>query len=96
LNSGGAAKYPSNGKEIYDENCAICHNEGKQGAPKIGDKTAWEPLIAKNMDVLIENTLRGEDHPKNGGCKHCTNGEIIEEIKYIVGQSKTDGNYSLW
>ena len=96
LSTGGAAKYPSSGKEIYDESCAMCHNEGKHGAPKIGDKKVWEPLLAKNMDVLIENTLRGEDHPKNGGCSHCTNGEVIEAIKYIVGQSTSDGNYSLW
>ncbi|KTC88114.1 cytochrome c [Legionella drozanskii LLAP-1] len=96
LTSGGAAKYPSNGQEIYEENCGICHNQGLQGAPKIGDKKAWEPLLAQNMDVLIEKTIKGDDHPKKGGCKHCTTGEVIEAIKYMVSQSKTEGNYSLW
>ncbi|STX40384.1 cytochrome c [Legionella donaldsonii] len=96
LAAGGSKKYPSNGKEIYNENCSMCHDSGKQGAPKIGDKAIWEPLIAKNMDVLIENTIKGEAHPKNGGCKHCTTGEVIEAIKYMVSQSKTEGNFSLW
>lgn len=96
LTTGGAAKFPSNGQEIYEENCGMCHNQGLQGAPKIGDKAAWEPLIAQNMDVLIEKTMRGDDHPKKGGCKHCTTGEVIEAIKYMVSQSKTEGNYSLW
>jgi cytochrome c5 len=96
LKAGGATKFPSNGQEIYEENCAVCHTSGQQGAPKLGDKAAWQPLIAKNMDVLIENAMRGEDHPKNGGCKHCTTGEIIEAIKYMVSESKTEGNYSLW
>lgn len=96
LTKGGSTKFPSNGKEIYDENCAMCHNEGQQGAPKIGDKEVWKPLIAQNMDVLIEKTINGKEHPKNGGCRHCTNGEVIEAIKYIVSQSKTKGNYSLW
>jgi cytochrome c5 len=96
LEAGGAGKYPSNGKDIYNEKCAVCHNDGKSGAPKIGDKNAWKPLISKNMDVLIENTMNAKDHPKNGGCDHCTTNEVIEAIKYIVSQSKTEGNYSLW
>ena len=96
LSTGGAEKYPSDGKEIYTENCSACHNEGINGAPKLGDKTAWKPLIAKNMDVLIQNTLKGASHPKNGGCTHCTNGEIIEAIKYMVSQSTSEGNYLLW
>lgn len=94
--SGRSAKYPANGKDIYTENCAICHDEGKNGAPKIGDKAGWAPLIAQNMDVLIEKAIDGEYHSKNAGCKLCTTGEIIEAIKYMVSQSKTEGNYSLW
>jgi cytochrome c5 len=96
LSLGGAAKYPANGKEVYEENCSMCHNEGKKGAPKLGDKAQWKPLIAKNIDVLVDNTIKGEYHPKNGGCKKCTTGEILEAIKYMVSQSKTEGNYSLW
>lgn len=96
LSSGGAAKYPSNGKDIYNDSCAVCHNEGKDGAPKLGDKDIWKPLIAKNIDVLVEETLGGGAHPANGGCKLCTTGEILEAVKYMVSQSKTEGNFSLW
>lgn len=96
LAKGGEAKYPANGKDIYNENCAICHDEGKEGAPKIGDKAAWKPLIEQNMDVLYQKTLSSEDHPKNGGCKLCSTGELLEAIKYIVSKSKSEGNYSLW
>ena len=96
VESGGAEKYPSSGKDIYNENCSVCHNEGKLGAPKIGDKEAWKLLIAQNIDVLIEHTIKGQEHPKNGGCQQCTTGEIIDAIKYLVSQSKTEGNFSLW
>lgn len=96
LISGGPAKYPSDGKAIYQENCSVCHDEGKLGAPKIGDQKVWKPLIEQNMDVLIENTLKGGQHPKNAGCSHCTTDEVIEAIKYIISQSKTKGNYTLW
>jgi cytochrome c5 len=48
------------------------------------------------MDVLIENTINGKNHKKNGGCDKCTSNEVIEAIKYMVSQSKTEGNFSLW
>lgn len=96
LSARGTKSYPANGKVIYDENCSVCHNDGKLGAPKIGDKEAWKPLIAQNMDVLVEHILKSENHPINGGCKYCTTGEIMDATKYIVSQSKTEGNYSLW
>lgn len=96
VESGGSEKFPSSGKEIYDENCSVCHNEGKLGAPKIGDKELWKPLIKQNIDVLVQQTLKGEHHPQNGGCEHCTTGEVIDAIKYMVSQSKTEGNFTLW
>lgn len=92
----GPQKFPASGKDIYAENCSVCHSEGKLGAPKTGDKEIWAPIIAKNMDVLIENTVKGSNHPKNGGCPECTTGEIIDAIKYIVSQSTSKGNYTLW
>ncbi len=96
LKKGGAKKFPASGENVYNESCAACHNDGKSGAPKIGDKEVWKPLIAKNMDVLIENTINGSVHEKNGGCKQCTSDEVIAAIKYMVNQSANDGNYKLW
>ena len=96
LAAGPAKKVPMSGKDIYNERCSVCHTDGKSGAPKIGDKAVWNPLIAKNIDVLVEHTIKGQNHPVNGGCKDCTTGDIMAAIKYIVSQSKTSGNYSLW
>ncbi|MDP3561795.1 MAG: c-type cytochrome [Legionellaceae bacterium] len=92
----GAKKFPTRGKRLYDEHCSVCHSTGKSGAPVIGDKKAWQPLIKKNIDVLVTNTINGDKHPKQGGCAECSTGEIMDAIKYMVNQSKTDGDYSLW
>ena len=89
-------KHAPSGEDVYNDHCAICHNDGKQGAPKIGDKAIWKPLIAKTFDVLVENASKGKNHPSHGGCKDCTNGEIIDAVKYMVNQSKTTGDYKLW
>lgn len=89
-------KFPTRGKKLYTEYCRTCHETGKSGAPVTGDKAAWQPLIAQNIDVLIQNTLHGANHPKQGGCDQCTTGEVIDAVKYMVNQSKTSGDYSLW
>ncbi len=96
MKTGGEKKFPVNGKAVYDENCSACHTNGKLGAPKLGDKAVWATLLDSNFDLLLENTLNGKNHPANGGCKNCTDREIIDALKYIVSQSKTEGNYSLW
>lgn len=96
LTASGSAKYATSGKDIYKESCSMCHDNGQGGAPKIGDKKVWKLLIEKNMDDLLKNTLSGDFHTKNGGCQECTTGEVLEAIKYMVSQSTTEGNYSLW
>lgn len=87
----------ADGKQIYQKSCSVCHDDGKLGAPKLGDKTRWAPLIKQNMDVLFENTIKGIGNmPRKGGCPLCTNSEIEAAVKYMVEESKTTGNYSLW
>ncbi|MFZ0219406.1 MAG: c-type cytochrome [Candidatus Aquirickettsiella sp.] len=85
------------GKQIYHQHCAVCHDKGKLGAPKLGDKKSWRPIIAKNIDVLFAHTIYGYNKmPVKGDCKICSNSELEASVKYMVEQSKTTGNYSLW
>lgn len=85
------------GKKIYDQTCYVCHAQGLLGAPKLGDKTAWSPLIKQGMDILFTHSLQGYNRmPAKGTCLSCTNAEIIAAVKYMVEQSKTSGDYRLW
>ncbi len=87
----------ADGKQIYEQYCQACHNGAYQGAPKLGDKTAWQPRIAKGMDVLILNTIKGIGNmPANGSCAKCNTAQIKAAVKYMVNESKTEGDYMLW
>lgn len=87
----------ADGKRVYQENCSVCHAEGKLGAPKMGDKAAWKPIIDKDMDILLMHALKGYKRmPPKGTCISCTNEEVIAAVLYMVQQSKTSGDYSLW
>ncbi len=78
----------ADGKSIYDKYCVICHASGVAGAPKIGDKTAWKPRIAKGMAKLDENVMKGLNAmPPKGSCMDCTDAQLKAAVEYIVKQS---------
>jgi len=54
-----AAAGPANGDEAFTQVCAACHGAGIAGAPKVGDKAAWAPRVAKGKDVLYQHAVQG-------------------------------------
>lgn len=49
----------SEGQRIYQSACARCHDEGKDGAPKISQPSAWRKSSISSFSLM-------EDHVKNG------------------------------
>jgi cytochrome c5 len=85
------------GKKIYDQVCAICHRDGKLGAPVTGNQEQWAPIIRKNMDVLIDHTIKGyKGMPARGSCYNCSDIDLISAVIYMVDQSQKGGDYNLW
>lgn len=44
---------------LYRRFCASCHDHGTQGAPKLGDKVAWKPIIAAGMPSMMQVVMKG-------------------------------------
>jgi len=80
------------GEEVYNTKCAACHNTGAGNAPKLGDKEAWAPRIAKGMDKLMENVINGFTDvgmmPPKGICMDCSDAELKETVEYMIGKSQ--------
>ena len=84
-----AAGPAKSGKEIWQGTCQACHASGLLGAPKIGDKSAWAPRIAKGMDMLKNHALHGFNQmPAKGGNTALTDEDVVKALEYMVGQSK--------
>jgi cytochrome c5 len=84
--SAGPAK---SGKDIWKGTCQVCHATGLLGAPKIGDKVAWAPRIAKGMDILKDHALHGfNEMPAKGANMALTDEDVVKALEYMVGQSK--------
>ena len=79
------------GKVVVDAVCISCHGSGANGAPKIGDKKAWEKRAAQGLTSLSQNAISGiRKMPAHGGNSGVTDFEIERAITYMVNQSGGD------
>ncbi len=76
------------GKEVVEQVCAKCHETGAMGAPRIGDKAAWEKRESRGLSSLTANALKGiRNMPPHGGQTNLSDLEIRRAITYMVNQS---------
>ncbi|MDP2243103.1 cytochrome c5 family protein [Pseudomonas sp.] len=69
---------------VYARACAACHNGQLPMSPQKGDKVAWEPRLAKGMDVLVQNVTNGLNAmPPRGLCMDCTAEDYQAVIQWM-------------
>ncbi|MGH8274195.1 MAG: c-type cytochrome [Gammaproteobacteria bacterium] len=82
-----------NGQSIWQAHCAACHATGVAGAPKIGDKQAWGPILAKtDMPTLYKRAINGYQSPRGfmppkGGASSLSDVEVQAAVNYMVSKS---------
>lgn len=83
-----AQREDRSGKQVVEATCIACHGSGANGAPKIGDKSAWDKRAAQGLASLTQNALKGiRQMPSHGGNPNLTDLEIERAITYMVNQS---------
>ena len=66
-----------------------CHATGVAGAPKAGDKAAWEPRLKQGMEALYTSSLKGKGAmPPKGGAVQLSDADIKAAVDYMVGLVK--------
>ncbi|MCG8429134.1 MAG: c-type cytochrome [Chromatiales bacterium] len=86
-----AAPAAADGEAIYGRACIACHLSGAAGAPKLGDKAAWEPRIAKGMDALLQSAINGVPGTAmtpRGTCANCSDDDLKAAIEYMISKSQ--------
>ena len=83
LSAGAAFAEPDMDK--YNKSCAVCHASGAANAPKTGDVAAWEPRMAKGMEVLVQSVQSGLNAmPPKGMCFDCSDEDYAAMIEYMA------------
>jgi cytochrome c5 len=79
----------SQGKAVYEKNCAACHGSGVAGAPKFGDKAVWKEHLAHGYDHMTEAVIRGKGAmPPRGGNPKLSDAEVRAAVAYIMENSR--------
>mgnify|MGYP000008053747 CR=1 FL=1 len=72
------------GQQVVKDNCKICHAQGINGAPIIGNKKMWSGRIEQDEEVLVQHATEGFGlMPAKGGKEHLTETEIRAAVAYL-------------
>lgn len=72
------------GEQIVQKHCSECHRDGKDGAPKIGDRAAWSPRMRAGVDKLVASAVHGHGGMQpRGGVADLTDAELRGAILYM-------------
>ena len=75
------------GEQVYQAQCAACHNAGAAGAPKLGDAGAWGGRIKTGYDALLTSALKGKGAMGAQGGGDYSDFEIGRAVVYLANQS---------
>jgi len=87
-----APKGSMTGEQVYAQICKTCHEPGLAGAPKIGDKAAWQPRIAQGEQTLVQHAIHGFQGktgvmPPKGGNANLTDEEVHRAVVYLANHA---------
>ena len=72
------------GEDVYNTQCAACHNTGAAGAPKLKDEAAWGPRIKQGLDTLVHSALAGKGAMAAQGGGDFNDIEIARGVVYMA------------
>jgi cytochrome c5 len=78
----------ANGSQVYQATCAACHTAGVAGAPKLGDRKAWAPLIEEGQAILTAHGYVGvRGMPARGGKPDLSIEDFAAAVVHLVNAS---------
>ena len=78
----------ANGEATYKQVCFSCHGAGVAGAPKVGDKAKWAPLIKEGQIHITSDGYSGvRAMPAKGGKPDLSVEQFASAVVYMANQS---------
>ncbi|MGZ8272753.1 MAG: c-type cytochrome [Burkholderiaceae bacterium] len=79
-----AGGQPRTGEQVVKQVCSGCHDTGKGGAPKIGDRSAWAKRVSGGLDAVTSSAISGHaGMPARGGMANLTDPEMRAAVLYM-------------
>lgn len=79
---------PLTGKQVYERVCSGCHEDGVDGAPRIGDRDAWKGRSRLWQAVLFEHANAGFlKMPARGGDATLNDAMVARAAEYMLSRT---------
>ena len=72
------------GAQLYEKQCKVCHENGLLDAPKFGDKEAWAPHLAKDIETLRMHSAKGFNKMPAQAVGDVTEAQVHAAVDYMV------------
>jgi len=72
------------GKTLYETRCKICHEGGMLNAPRLSDKAAWAPRLAKGKETLYQHSANGFNKMPAQAADDVSVAEVQAAVDYMV------------
>ena len=72
------------GAQLYEKQCKVCHENGLLEAPKFGDKAAWAPHLAKDIETLRMHSAKGFNKMPAQAVGDVTEAQVHAADDYMV------------
>jgi cytochrome c5 len=81
------------GADVFKKTCAMCHQTGVAGAPKLGDKADWGPRIAQGKDTLYKHAIEGFNGnkgamPAKGANPSLSDEDVKATVDFMVSKAE--------
>lgn len=78
---------PSKGELTFIASCKVCHAQGINGAPILGNLAMWKNRKDQPLETLVSHAIEGYGlMPAKGGNTELTEDEIREAIQFMLSK----------
>lgn len=75
------------GREVFLQNCALCHVSGLGMAPRVDHIQEWESRLSAGRNALQASVLRGKGGmPPKGGNASISDSQAVAALDYMVSR----------
>lgn len=82
-------KILAQGEVIYTSSCKVCHAQGINGAPILGNKKMWAKRAGQGLPTLVQHASQGVGlMPAKGGNDTLTEQDIRSAVQFMLSRLK--------
>jgi cytochrome c5 len=78
----------AHGRVVFNEHCLRCHEQGRDGAPVIGEAADWMARLDQPLDTLIGHAIAGHGDMPARGDTDLPDQDVAAAVAYVVDRTR--------